>query len=355
MNSTTIIYVVHFSVVAATAYFANASGLATWYFVVIIALPLLLSLIPRFVSFSFTLNARILFPLSVGLLCVSFYHFFPSLLANESQAALSRLGVSNDGTNLEQDLFQVNDVFKDAVSVLYAICAAFLLWKGLSDFDELKKVVYEETSEVRSITDFSTYFIASGDPDTNRAPVMKLRYLLFRYLRNMLRGSRIIASPENEAILEKMLLVVGQLRAKDKNDDVALEEIMKSVSQLSILRSNRTVCIEKRMSPFILTLMLVMSITMVSSFFGKATGEISIDYLYVMLLPTFYASIFMTLLDLSKPFDGYWSIKLEAISGVSKRLQNLIPADAMSELDRNCTEENGWDTALDVIIKPESK
>ena len=336
--------------VIATAFFANASGLATWYFVTLIALPLLLSLIPRFVAFSFTLNARILFPISVGLLCVSFYHYFPSLLFDETQASLARLGVSNSNSSLEQDLFQVNDVFKDAVSVLYAICAAFLLWKGLSDFDELKKVVYEETSEVRSITDFSTYFIASGDPETNRAPVMKLRYLLFRYLRNMLKGSRIIASSENESILEQMLLAVGKIKATDKNDDVALEEIMKAVSHLSILRSNRTVCIEKRMSPFILTLMFVMSVTMVSSFFGKATGEITIDYLYVMLLPTFYASIFMTLLDLSKPFDGYWSIKLEAISGVSQRLSKLIPAEQLVEFDNVFGQEHDWDRVSSVIV-----
>jgi len=132
---------------------------------------------------------------------------------------------------------------------------------------------------------------------------------------------------ENEGVIEDCLMAIGKLDAVDLNDEIALEEILKSCNRISVLRSKRTVCIEKRMSPFILGLMLLMSMTMVSSFFGKATGQFNIDYVYVFMLPVFYASIFMTLLDLSSPFDGYWKIKLEAIDGVREKLERQLRAD----------------------------
>ena len=72
--------------------------------------------------------------------------------------------------------------------------------------------------------------------------------------------------------------------------------------------------------------MLIMSATMVFSFFGKASGEFGMDYVYVFLLPAFYTSVFMTLLDLSSPFDGYWSIKVHAVRGVMDKLDKQLAA-----------------------------
>ncbi len=99
---------------------------------------------------------------------------------------------------------------------------------------------------------------------------------------------------------------------------------MKSINRVYILRSRRHVCIEKRMSPFLLVIIFAMSVAMVASFFGDATGKPSVEYVYVFLLPAFYTSIFMTLLDLSTPFEGYWNIKLEAIENVKLELETAL-------------------------------
>lgn len=320
----TYIYVAHAIVVVATAYFASISGLANWYSVIAIGLPLVLSMVPKLSGYSYTVNVRLLFPISVGLLCISLFHYFPIFMADPTGTDLARYGLTADVGGVAQDFFQVNPIFKDAVSVLYAICAAFLLWKGLSDFDELKHVLYEEANELRSISDYTTYFLASGEPETNERTVRSIREQLLTYATNMLKGNRIVANAENEGVMETCLLEIGKLKTADMNDQIALEEIMKALNRVSILRSRRTVCIEKRMSPFILGLMFIMSITMVASFFGKASGEINIDYVYVFLLPAFYTSIFMTLLDLSSPFDGYWAIKLEAVNGVCNKLEQQL-------------------------------
>jgi len=245
-------------------------------------------------------------------------------MGQEPSPQLTRLGISNPDDGIGKEFFVVNPLFKDAVSVLYAICAAFLLWKGLNDFDELKQVLHEEANEVRNVTDFSTYFLLSGNSEENAPTVKNLRIKLLDYIDNMLTGSKVVTNIKNETVLSDCLKIVSGLKEGDLNDQIALAEIMKSLSRITVLRSRRAVCIEKRMSPFILVLIVMMSGTMVASFFGKATGVVSIDYIYVLLLPSFYASIFMTLLDLSSPFDGYWKIKLKAVEDTQRKLKELI-------------------------------
>ena len=318
-----VIYIIHFSIVLATAYLALQTGLFTWWMICLILLPMALATGSRLSDYSYTINARILLPISVGLFFVSLYHYFPSLMIAD-QSMLSRYGITQPGALIDENFFEVNDLFKDAVTVLYAICVAFLLLKGLGDFDELKQVLYSEANEVRTISDFATYFMASGSPEDNYPTVLQLREHLCDYLGNMLKGNKVITAVENEGVLENCILTVGALKTVDKNDEIALSEIMKSVSMISELRAKRTVCIEKRMSPFILVLVFMMSLTIVLSFFGSASADFSIDYVYIFLLPTFYSSIFMTLIDLSTPFDGYWQIKLHAIQGVREKLNRQI-------------------------------
>lgn len=330
LNSATAIYVIHAIVVGLTAYLLSVSDLASWYLALLIGVPLLLALAPSLSGLSYTLNARILFPISIGLLTVSLFHYFPEILSTNSDQ-LSLYGVSNDD-RLDQDFFVVNPIFKDSVSVLYALCAAFLLLKGLNDFDELKNVLYEEANELRSISDFSSYFIASGAPEENAPIIHRIQENLLSYIENMMAGNKVVANETNEMVLEECILKVGHLNAVDENDKIALAEIMKSLNRISVLRTRRTVCIEKRMSPYILGLMLIMSLTMVGSFFGKATGELSIDYVYVFLLTGFYSSIFMTLIDLSSPFDGYWTIKLGAVYSTEKKLRKQLGSEKSTEL-----------------------
>ncbi|WP_101067338.1 bestrophin-like domain [Roseovarius salinarum] len=321
------IYAIHLAVVLATAWIAERADVTTWYVVLAIGFPLVLSFLPRTSSLSYTLNVRILFPISVGLFCVALFHYFPHLLETSNASGLAsyldKQGIESFGAageSIDQALFQVNPIFKDSVTVLYAVCAAFLLWKGLSDFDELKHILYEEAGTIRSIADFTEYFMSGGAPEANYLAVHRLRSLLLEYVENILKDGRVVTAARNEEILEEGIAVVSDLKIGDKNDEFALEEVMKALTRVATLRSKRAVCIEKRMSPFILVIMFLMSTTMVLSFFGNATGELSIDYVYVFLLPTFYTSIFMTLLDLSSPFDGYWAIKLEAVDSVRKKL-----------------------------------
>ena len=244
-----------------------------------------------------------------------------------SPVTAERFGITQGLTQqqgVDAAFFKINDLFKDAVTVLYAICVAFLLLKGLNDYDELKEALYSEANLVRTISDYASYFAESETSKNNDSTIEKLRILLHDYLDNILEDKSIKTNPLNEEVLQKCISTVGKLTVEDQNDGFALQEIMKGVGELANCRAKRMVCLEKKMSPFILTLVFVMSLTIVMSFFGSANGQVTIDYAYIFLLPTFYTSIFMTLLDLSSPFDGYWQIKLDAVSNVRDRLETQI-------------------------------
>lgn len=326
------IYIIHFIFVIATGWLLLQTNLLSIWFTIVIALPLILAFSTSFGNLSYTINVRIVFPISIGLFFVALYHYFPSLVEsgnqNEGLQTADQFGITSglvaqraiDGT-----FFKINDLFKDAVTVLYAICVAFLLLKGLNDYDELKEALYAEANLVRTVSDYASYFAESGDPEKNIPIIEKLRCLLHDYLDNILvDGNSIKTNPENEQVLEKCISTVGKLSVGDENDGIALQEIMRGIGDLANCRAKRMVCLEKKMSPFILTLVFVMSLTIVMSFFGASKGVVTIDYVYIFLLPTFYTSIFMTLLDLSSPFDGYWQIKVDAVSNVRDKLERQI-------------------------------
>lgn len=330
-----IIYAVHVFIVIATAYLLVQTSLASPLLLVIVVAPLILAVSSSFGKLSYTINVRIIFPISVGIFFVCLYHYFPTIMSS-TNAWVSAQGVQdaslygvqsgqNDG-GVPESFFQVNDLFKDAVTVLYAICVAFLLLKGLNDFDELKGVLYSEANLVRTISDFATYFVDSESHKVNSDSVDSLRRNLHDYLDNILSVDRnsIGVSEDNEFVLESCIANVSKLEAQDQNDHVALQEMMRGVAELASHRSHRMVCLEKQMSPFILGIVFLMSVTICLSFFGQATGEFSIDYFYIFLLPAFYTSVFMTLLDLSSPFDGYWQIKVDAVCRVRDRLETQI-------------------------------
>ena len=44
-------------------------------------------------------------------------------------------------------------------------------------------------------------------------------------------------------------------------------------------------------------------------------------------MSAFYTALFMTLIDLSSPFEGYWSIKKEAVSDAAEALYQYRPSN----------------------------
>lgn len=321
-----IIFIMQIVFVLSAAWIAHLTDLFPWYYSIILAMPLILSASTRFSGMSATLNARVLLPISAGLFFMTLFHYFPELVTNSQADTLAIYGIanSNDGS-IDQAFFEANDLFTTSVSVLYAICVAFMLFKGLSDFDELRNALSDEASEINTIVDYMQYFKDSGKNDN--WPVLANLLKFFRtYITNIHAGRKIVISKENDIVLRNIIKQLSKLSPKDANDKIALEEIMKGYSRVVGARSRRHSNIQKSMSPFILILVLLMSLSLLASFFGKASGIVSVDYFYVFLLSMFYTSILMTLIDLGSPFDGYWAIKTEAFEGLVKKIEAELQA-----------------------------
>ncbi|MFT4717378.1 MAG: hypothetical protein ACI932_002577 [Paracoccaceae bacterium] len=130
----------------------------------------------------------------------------------------------------------------------------------------------------------------------------------------------------SDDVIDKCVSYTKKITVKpgDANDLIALEEIMKNLSELVSIRSQRRVCMQKSMPPFVLGALLVMSFSVLVPFFGNGASILSVNNVYVFLLSSTHMFIFMTLLDLSAPFDGYFSIQMDAFREASTRINRLL-------------------------------
>ncbi len=212
---------IHVLVVIATCILNYSSGVDNWYLMSIIILPLLLGY-TRHIEFikkyrftkilseiSYTVNFRILLPISVGIFYVSFYHYFPTIFLDNAATQLSTHGITNPDTGkFAQKFFEVNEIFTDAVTVLYAVCSAFLLWKGLNDHDELKNVLYEEANEINAAINYLSYFSSSNE---NIKTSDRIYEKLLTYVDNYLEGDKVVANSANDQVLKDCFAEIGNL------------------------------------------------------------------------------------------------------------------------------------------------
>ena len=85
------------------------------------------------------------------------------------------------------------------------------------------------------------------------------------------------------------------------------------------------------MSPFIIALVAFLSGAIILPFFREASTEFGLNHIYVFTLSTFFAFIFMTLLDLSMPFEGYWQVKKDALQTAKDMLERAPYIDSVGE------------------------
>jgi len=117
-------------------------------------------------------------------------------------------------------------LFFQVLATLYAVCTAFLLWKGLTDFDDLRHALRSEADEIQSILNLMSYFdqdpeseqgVGDNAEDTkiNQGYLNKLRLNFRDYIANILRDGKITPSQGNFRILRSSVRVIGKLETKD--------------------------------------------------------------------------------------------------------------------------------------------
>jgi hypothetical protein len=299
-----------------------------WYFLG----PLLFVIPTVFVRSMVVPVARIVTPLAYAMFAVALFSYGFDNIASSDFYTLNNFGIESN----EKFVFEAEDNFFNAITVLFSIMAAFLLWKGLNDFDKLKETLNEEAETIWAIVFLTTYLReeqASSENEMNIAATDKICAILQDYLHKATGVSRQQDKMSSLEILRKSDRLVDEcveqtkkivVKAGDENDRIALEEIMKNLSSLVSVRSKRRVCMNNGMPPYILAVILIMSMSLLLPFMGNGSETLSVNHLYVFLLTFIHMFIFMTLLDLSSPFDGHFSIQMDAFTDAAERIDELI-------------------------------
>lgn len=276
-------------------------------------------------NFGFVFIYRVMVPLFFGLLMVWLYRE-----AYEIAVVADFLSASRNNIDYLNWLF-------DILSTLYAICTAFLLWKGLTDHDTLRQMLSDEANYIERLVGYSHYFDLRKLENQQFAQALLAK--LDRYIHNIVDGEEIKVSAENSIILRECVDLVSELDASDDdNDKIALAETMKSLSDLAMARSKRVSQMEIKMSPYLLIALGIMSLTVIYPFFSEAPSQA--DYvreMCIMILGTLLSFLLVTLFDISRPFNGFWKIKTDSFEHVlllieteQKHLGSDQTADALT-------------------------
>lgn len=247
---------------------------------------------------------RVVTPVVIGIVFLTLYHYVYNI---------DFLG------HILRASFRVSfmlDKFFNVVSTLYAITIAFLLWKGLSDYDNLKTELNNEASMIRNIINYTEYF-----ENENKEIAQNIKSNLKKYIENIFTGDRIRNHKDNDKVLSDCIKHISIITPHDFNDEVAISEIMKSISDLSKIRSVRQSYIETKMSPYLLLAIGVMSIFIMYPLFTKSPAEGgAAASIMVFSMSTLLSFMFITLFDIRDPFSGFWKIKLDAFKEIMEYL-----------------------------------
>lgn len=276
-------------------------------------------------------TARVVLPITYGLFALALFS-----LGYENIAGSDFYNASNFGIDDEKFIFEAEDNFFNAITVLFSVVSAFLLWKGLTDFDKLKEALNEEAEKIWAIVFLTTYLREDDDSKENLQNIAATDEICKAFGAYITKATAVEGEAGRAAGLEVLKgsdrlidFCVSEtkkiiVKKGDENDRIALEEMMKALSSLVSIRSKRRVFMDTSMPPFVLGSILVMSISVLLPFFGNGADILSVNHIYVFLLSAIHMFIFMTLLDLSTPFDGHFSIQLGAFKDAGDRIDDLI-------------------------------
>ncbi len=250
---------------------------------------------------------RILTPISIGIFFTLLYTYAYSI------DALSMILKASFRLNF------MLEKFFTVISTLYAICIAFLLWKGLTDHDNLKSELNREASIVRNILSYTYYY----NTKENIECANKIKRLLSVYMTNIIDKNA--NESENDKILKECIEETSRIDPADVNDEIALSEIMKNLTELGEARARRKALMETKMSPYMLLAILLMSISIMFPFYTKTPMESGVaGYVMIFTMSSLLAFMFITMLDLRDPFMGFWKIKMDAFQGVLQDMEDNV-------------------------------
>lgn len=251
---------------------------------------------------------RVIIPIVVGLGLVSLYRYLYQV-----PEAIDFLSASARNNFYLERLFQ-------SLSTLYAIMTAFLLWKGISDHDDLRLVLKDEGSQIQSVIGFLNYLKSPA----NKKYTHEVRKKLATYLERIVQGESITAHEGNYDLLSDIRTDIGKMEANGKKESVAVAEIMKGLNKLFQIRMKRISYMESRLSPYILIALGFMSLSIIYVLFTSPPADTVVIDTIIFIMGTLMSFMLMMLIDIGTPFEGYWKLKVDSFQQIKTNLNKEI-------------------------------
>lgn len=268
-------------------------------------------------AFGFVFIYRVMVPITFGIVFLSLYKFgYDPDLSPDWLSRFLRVGESN---------FLFLNLLFDITSVLYAICTAFLLWKGLTDHDKLREALSDEANQIERFIGYLDYFDLKKKENKEFCTSILAKFK--KYIENIVEGDEIKISSENSEIIRGSSGLIAKLEPQDENDQIALTEIMRSLSDLASARSRRISQMEVKMSPYLLLALVAMSFAIIYPFytqFSEVPGENYVRQICIFWLGSLLSFLVVTLYDISQPFNGFWKIKIDAFKVIVKLIDKEL-------------------------------
>lgn len=252
----------------------------------------------------------------IGMLAIRFG--IPLVLSLATWAAFRFVSQSQFLNAYARQLYQDWNTITVALSIfstLHAITFAFCLWKAMQDFDDLKNTLRDEANQILAISSLLRFFdnVNSGKTQEKLA---QIRFGLNTYVSNMIDNARSDVHNENSNILSDCIDHIEFFEVEHDNDRIALEGIVNGLSQLIMIRSQRISCLYNNMSPFLFLIIAIMSASIIAMFFVRNPTGFNSNEFIIPLITYTYTFLLVMLIDLDRPFDGYWQVSTDAFESI---------------------------------------
>lgn len=233
-------------------------------------------------------------------------------------------------TSNSQDLTYL-ELFFAVFGLIYAIIVGLLIVEAHRRIRELSSAVQAELNAAGDINDFLRYFNAR-----DRAAVCQVLQSLLTYIddvvkdmkprrMNALGGDKDPISQENERTaidetrrrhITDIIDRINELPTRDKNDEYALDSIMKKMSAMTSFRAQKTEIARRGFPQSYYTLLILMSLVLVLSLVVFPVDFPWLHYFVVVNITAATYSLYIVIRDLDNPLVGKWTIQNEVEASV---------------------------------------
>ncbi len=282
---------------------------------------------------------------------VAFIHF--GLVERFSTTAVMDMGGA-------AEVFEpvTTEIFNATISTLYALIVAFVIFKGMQDYEHANHALQDEAMQIRTLSNSLKYFESNEAADApptslitdpadrlrwlerNRTSVESIRSELIFYVQALseaIRGRK-AEVPENMERLDACAAHVGDLVPMDENDKLALGAMMRTLCDVSSIRARRIALMKTKLSPYLMIILVVLTLLIIAPFFVaagpfddlRAQGLSFLEMVQALASrPEFVAIgglgfsltyLFFLMLDMNSPFNGHWRVKTTPLTEIEQEL-----------------------------------